>query len=204
MVHADGSAPHGAAAGESPNGTGGPGEPRGPGRPGGPHDPDQAGHRWRQRFRGEDHELQRLRCWLAGILPDHPARDDVLSVAVELGTNAIQHTASGRNGWFTVEVAWPGPVVRVAVADGGATSGPCLNDDPLSDCGRGLVIVHALSVRTGVSGGRWGRTVWAEVPWAPAARPGPGGDGWSADGCRAEPEAILSLLHDGGREARGQ
>jgi hypothetical protein len=164
--------------------------------------------RWRQLFRGEKHELQRLRRWLAGLLPDRPARDDLLSVAVELATNAIQHTASGQDGWFAVEVAWHGPVIRVAVADGGAAGGPCLNDDPMSDRGRGLVIVHALSLCTGVSGDQRGRTVWAEIPWAPepAARPDAAPDGGrrSADGRRAEPEALLSLLHDGGGKARGQ
>jgi hypothetical protein len=52
------------------------------------------------------------------------------------------------------------------------------------------VIVRALSARTGVSGSHFGRTVWAEIPWAadpaatpaaapdrcavPAANPGPG------------------------------
>ncbi len=164
--------------------------------------------RWRRLFRGEKHELQRLRRWLAGLLPDRPARDDLLSVAVELATNAIQHTASGQGGWFTVEVACHGPAVRVAVADGGAAAGPRLNDDPMSDCGRGLVIVHALSLCTGVSGGEQGRTVWAEIPWAPepVARPDTAPDGGrrSADGRRAEPEALLSLLHNGGGETRGQ
>jgi hypothetical protein len=195
MVHADGSAPHDADAGESPYGADGADE-AGPPRP------------WRQLFRGEKHELQRLRRWLAGLLPDRPARDDLLSVTVELATNAIQHTASGQGGWFTVEVAWHGPAVRVAVADGGAAAGPRLNEDPMSDCGRGLVIVHALSVCTGVSGDQRGRTVWAEIPWAPepvarsSAAPGEGSR--SADGGRAEPKALLSLLHDGGGETRGQ
>lgn len=164
--------------------------------------------RWCRTFCGEKHELQRLRRWLTGLLPERPARDDLLSVAVELATNAIQHTASGQGGWFTVEVAGHGPVIRLAVADGGAPVGPCLNDDPMADCGRGLVIVHALSLLTGVSGDHRGRTVWAEIPWAPepAARPQAAQDGGhrSADGRRAEPEALLSLLHDGGCEARGQ
>lgn len=164
--------------------------------------------RWCRTFRGEKRELQHLRRWLTGFLPGRPAREDLLSVVVELATNAIQHTATGQGGWFTVEVTRHGPVIRVAVADGGAPSGPCLNDDPMADCGRGLVIVHALSLITGVSGDYRGRTVWAEIPWAPesAARPhaGPDGGRRSADGRRAEPEALLSLLHDGGGEARGQ
>jgi hypothetical protein len=151
MVHASGPARQDAEAGQSP--------PRGPGT--GP------GLSWRRLFRGEEPELARLRRWLGGLLPDRPARDDLLSVAVELGTNAIQHTASGQGGWFTVEVAWHGPVIRVSVADGGAAAGPRLNEDPMSDSGRGWVIIRALSVRTGVCGDSRGRTVWAEVPWAP-------------------------------------
>jgi serine/threonine-protein kinase RsbW len=205
MVHADGAASRDRAAVESANAA---------------DRPDRDGQRWCQQFRGEGSELQRLRRWLAWLLPDRPARDDLLSVAVELGTNAIQHTASGRGGWFMVEVVCPGPVlaadrdrpdgpvVRVAVTDGGAASGPRLNEDPLSDCGRGLVIVQALSVRSGVSGDQRGRTVWAEVPWPPQPAAGPAangdGNGRSADGGRPEPEAVLSLLHDGGREPRGQ
>jgi hypothetical protein len=146
MVHANGFAWQDAQAGEAPAQT-------------------APGLWWRRLFRGEERELRRLRHWLSGLLPDCPARDDLLSVAVELGTNAIQHTASGQGGWFAAEVTWHGSVVRVAVADGGAPSGPCLAEDSMSDCGRGLVIVCALSVRTGVSGDASGRTVWAEIPW---------------------------------------
>ena len=163
MVHANGSARHDAKAGRPPPG----GTPFSLSR--------------RRLFRGEERELQRVRAWLAGLLPDCPARDDLVSVAVELGTNAIQHTLSGRGGWFTVEVTWLGPAVRVAVTDDGAATGPHMNGDAMSDGdsdnGRGLVIVRALSARTGISGSHFGRTVWAEIPWSadsaatPAAAP---------------------------------
>jgi len=159
MVHANGSARHDAKAGRPPPG----GTAFRPSR--------------RRLFRGEERELQRVRAWLAGLLPDCPARDDLVSVAVELGTNAIRHTLSGRGGWFTVEVTWLGPAVRVAVTDDGAATGPHMNGDAMSDgdsdSGRGLVIVRALSARTGVSGSHFGRTVWAEIPWGadPAATP---------------------------------
>jgi len=72
---------------------------------------------WQRLFRGQQTELRQLRHWLTALLPDTSARDDLVSVAVELGTNAIQHTASGDGGWFTVEVACLGPVIRVAVTD---------------------------------------------------------------------------------------
>ncbi len=121
--------------------------------------------RWRQVYRGEERQLGALRRWLKLLLPECPARDDVISVVTELGTNAVRHTASGRGGWFAVEITWYGSVVRAAVADGGAPQGPRMIDDPLAEHGRGLVLVRELSVRTGVSGDHRGRLVWAEIPW---------------------------------------
>jgi len=106
-----------------------------------------------------------LRQWLASLLPPCPARDDVVIVASELGCNAIRHTRSGQGGRFTVEVTWSAAVVRVAVADGGAATGPTVIDDPGSEHGRGLVVVRELSVRMGACGDRLGRLVWADVPW---------------------------------------
>ena len=67
--------------------------------------------------------MRQLRRWLTALLPDGPARDDLISVAVELGTNAIQHTSSGQGGWFTVEVARRGAVTRIDVTDEGAQAG---------------------------------------------------------------------------------
>ena len=72
---------------------------------GGPAEPSPvpaSAHRWRQVFLGEERQLGLLRRWLVACLPECPARDDVISVATELGTNAILHTASGRGGWFSV------------------------------------------------------------------------------------------------------
>jgi anti-sigma regulatory factor (Ser/Thr protein kinase) len=130
--------------------------------------------RWRRVFPGHRQELSELRRWLRSLLPECPARDDVLSVANELASNAIQHTASGRDGWFAVEVTWPGQVVRVAVADEGAPDGPRIAGTPTDEHGRGLVVVAGLSAQTGVCGGLRGRLVWAEVPWEDAGAPAPG------------------------------
>ncbi|HWG14455.1 MAG TPA: ATP-binding protein [Streptosporangiaceae bacterium] len=115
-----------------------------------------------------------MREWLTGLLPDSPARDDLISVAVELGTNAIQHTASGNGGWFTVEITSLSPLIRVSVTDEGAASEPCLTEDPLSEHGRGLIIVNALSVTSGVCGNASGRTVWAEIAQVTPALAGQG------------------------------
>jgi anti-sigma regulatory factor (Ser/Thr protein kinase) len=113
-------------------------------------------------FPGQERALPALRGWVALVLAACPARDDVLSVATELGTNAVQHTASGRGGWFGVEVAWRESVLRVAVADGGGPAEPRLVDDPEAERGRGLLMVRGLSVRTGVHGDQRGRLVWAD------------------------------------------
>jgi serine/threonine-protein kinase RsbW len=127
--------------------------------------------RWQRLFRGQESELRQLRRWLTTVLPDSPARDDLISVAVELGTNAIQHTFSGQGGCFTVQVTRRGAVTGIDVTDEGAPGGPQVTDDPMSDCGRGLIIVRALSESCGVRGDARGRTVWAEVAWAPAPVP---------------------------------
>jgi hypothetical protein len=121
-------------------------------------------------FPGDEGQLGALRRWLASLLPECPARDDVASVATELGSNAIRHTASGRDGWFAVEVVWldSPAAVRLAVADGGAPAGPTMIDDPLAEHGRGLMLVHGLAARTGVAGDERGRVVWADIPWGQA------------------------------------
>ena len=139
---------------------------------GGPAAPT-SGLRWRRVFPGEERQLGVLRRWLASLLPDCPARDDVACVASELGSNAVRHTASGREGWFAVEITFHRSVVRVAVADCGAPAGPRVIDDPAGEHGRGLLVVKGLSARTGVCGDHRGRLVWADVPWdeAGAAEP---------------------------------
>lgn len=138
--------------------------------------------RWRRVFPGEEAQLGPLRRWLELLLPACPARDDVVSVAGELCTNAVAHTASGKGGWFVVEVAWSPAVVRVAVADGGAPTGPRTIDDPQGEHGRGLLMVDALAVRTGVSGDARGRVMWADIPWAGEGAEDPAGfpDGYES------------------------
>jgi anti-sigma regulatory factor (Ser/Thr protein kinase) len=119
--------------------------------------------RWRQVFQGEECQLATLRRWLARLLPESPALDDVLSVATELASNAVLHTASRRGGWFAVEITWQASVVRVAVADQGGSAEPHVIDDPGGERGRGLLLVRGLSMRTGVLGDHRGRLVWADL-----------------------------------------
>jgi serine/threonine-protein kinase RsbW len=122
--------------------------------------------RWRRVFPGDSREVAVVRRFLAALLPECPARDDLASVTTELASNAIRHTASGHGGRFTVEVIHRGTTVRVAVGDGGAPSGPRLIDDPLLEYGRGLRMVHAMAEQHGTWGGEQGRLVWADIPWA--------------------------------------
>jgi hypothetical protein len=137
------------------------------------------GLRWRRVFPGEERQLGVLRRWIAALLPPHQARDDVITVANELCGNAIKHTASGRRGWFAVEITWRGPVVTVAVADNGAPTGPRVINDLSREHGRGLLLVEGLSVRTGVCGDRRGRLTWADVRWEGEIS-GPAADSYEA------------------------
>ena len=121
--------------------------------------------RWWRIFPGEPAQLRLLRRWIATFLPEGPARDDVASVATELASNAVRHTASGKDGHFAVEICCRAEVIRVAVADSGAPTGPRLVVSSDSEDGRGLLLVQALAIRTGVAGDNRSRLVWAELPW---------------------------------------
>ncbi len=138
--------------------------------------------RWRRAYRGDEAQIAALRRWLAVLLPACDTRDDVVTVAVELATNAVRHTASGHDGWFIVEVVRDPGIVRIAVADQGAASGPRMDDDidPLSESGHGLQMVRALSVSVGVAGNQRGRAVSADVAWPDASGPGAGAPGLPA------------------------
>lgn len=129
--------------------------------------------RWRRLFDGEERQLGVMRRWIKSLLPDCPARDDAISVATELASNALLHTASGNGGSFAVEIARDASVVLVSVADRGGPTEPHVIDDPDGEHGRGLALVHGLSARTGVVGGQHGRTVWAEISWGDADTPAP-------------------------------
>jgi anti-sigma regulatory factor (Ser/Thr protein kinase) len=130
-----------------------------------------ANYAWRV-FPGEERALAAVRRWLSSLLPEGPDRDDVLSVATELGSNAVRHTASGRGGWFAVEVTWLEPVLRVAVADCGSPAEPRVMEDTDGERGRGLLLVRRLSLRTGVRGDQRGRLVWADCAYGlPSGKP---------------------------------
>jgi anti-sigma regulatory factor (Ser/Thr protein kinase) len=140
------------------------------------------------------------RRFVAELLAGCPAREVLVTCASELCANAIVHTASGRDGVFTVEVELPRDgVARIAVTDGGGPSLPTARSlDPMSldpmasdpmasdpmasdpmtldlmaEGGRGLALVAASTSRWGYADAYPGRTVWAEACWpVPVASPG--------------------------------
>ena len=127
--------------------------------------------RWRRPFPGDDAQIGALRRWLECLLPPCSPRDDLITVAVELGTNAVRHTASGSGGKFVVEVTWCAQMTRVAVYDDGGLNSPRVTEDLMCEGGRGLLIVNALSVHMGVWGDAQGRVVWADILWTGQNRP---------------------------------
>ena len=159
--------------------------------------PTVPGARWRRVFPGDQPQLAVLRQWLNSLLPDCDARCDVVCVATELGTNAVLHTATGRGGWFAVEITWYGPVVRVAVADCGGPGEPRVYDYADDEHGRGLALVRGLAVRLGFLGDQHGRLAWADILWdeslAQASAAAPPQDRWQGvDGSWQAEAASLS------------
>jgi serine/threonine-protein kinase RsbW len=147
--------------------------------------------RWRQEFPGRGQELSQVRRWLERLLPECPVRDDVLTVAVELCSNALQHTASGTpGGSFTVEVTLQLSTVHVAVADGGSKGEPRMIDDLDEERGRGLLLVHGLSARTAWTGDEKGRVVCAEIAWPDSSSAIPAPSGVAGHASPLDPPAV--------------
>jgi serine/threonine-protein kinase RsbW len=119
--------------------------------------------RWCKVFPGQEDQIPCVRTFVSQLLADHPDRADIVMCAAELAANAVQHTASGRDGFFATEVTWTGQTVRVAVADGGAGTVPPLGPDlsgPGADSGLGRLA--QLASRCGTEGDHRGRVVWAQ------------------------------------------
>jgi anti-sigma regulatory factor (Ser/Thr protein kinase) len=154
----------------------------------------QPGTRWRQVFPGDQPQLAVMRRWLNSVLPDCPERGDVVSVATELGTNAVLHTETGRGGWFAVEITWYGAVMRVAVADCGGPGEPQVIEHVQGEHGRGLALVRGLAIRLGFQGDQHGRVVWADVPWGRSSLQAPA-QGQSRP--LAQPAAHSEPVHHG-------
>lgn len=153
----------------------------------------EPGAEWHARvFAGMAARVPEAREFVAEALAGCPAgaRETLLLCVTELCANAIEHTASGADGAFIVEVFCPAEgVAFVAVTDGGGASGsrapawppgpagggqgndggcPAAGGD-LAEDGRGLALVAAFA-------SRWGyqpetHTAWAEASWPVSAPP---------------------------------
>jgi len=128
---------------------------------------DQGPPRWVRVFPGEPWQVGRARQFVARVLTGCPARETLLTCVSELAANAVEHTASGAGGVFTVEVLRPSAgAALVAVTDGGCGGEPAIRRaGDLAEGGRGLALVAALSSRWGYRAAGQGLTVWAEATW---------------------------------------
>ena len=135
--------------------------------------------RWRREFPGDNAQIGALRRWLESLLPPCPARDDLVSVAVELSTNAVRHTVSGNGGQFAIEVTWSVQMARVAVYDGGAPDGPRVIENPLGEDWTGFAVqVLAVAASSLMSALLWTVPTWHRSGPDPPVRRGrsaPGG-----------------------------
>lgn len=134
-------------------------------------------------FPGEIGQVREARSFAGRVLANCPARETLLTCLSELAANAIEHTASGAGGVFTVQVAWTrGGVAFVAVTDGGGAGEPAVRPlDELAEEGRGLALVAALSSRWGYRETGQGHTVWAEATWPVPVRGAGRGRGHASD-----------------------
>jgi len=125
----------------------------------------------RRTFRGERGQVPLARDFVSRYLNARrcPAEavQDVLVCTSELAANAVLHSRSGLpGGHFSVEVAvYPEQSVWVAVADSGGPWSERGNRDEYTECGRGLLIVSALSADMGITGDARGRTAWFCRGW---------------------------------------
>ncbi|WP_404192575.1 ATP-binding protein [Streptomyces tauricus] len=115
---------------------------------------------------GFPEEVSRARRWTRDILRGSPLADDAEVIVSELSTNAILHTASGRqSGSFHLALAISPQMVALSVTDGGGTGrAPKVeHQDQEAEHGRGLSMVSAIAHRVVVHDSDDGHTVTAEL-----------------------------------------
>jgi anti-sigma regulatory factor (Ser/Thr protein kinase) len=131
---------------------------------------------WARDFPGYKVQVRLVRRWIEGLLPDCEPRDNCLLLASELSANALEHTASGLGGLFSVHVEWSPELARVVVGDQGAarcvtTIAQATRPSSTDESGRGLLLVDELADDWGTALHPGGRCTWFDVRWA--ARGGP-------------------------------
>jgi serine/threonine-protein kinase RsbW len=126
---------------------------------------------WTRCFWGRKDQVTEVRHWLEDLLPDCPAREDVLLLASELCTNAVIHSQSGAaGGQFSVDIDWAPIMARVVVGDQGSAKAPAVvppaaDAVPLGESGRGLLLIDDVAESWGTTSRPNRRWVWADVPW---------------------------------------
>jgi anti-sigma regulatory factor (Ser/Thr protein kinase) len=117
-------------------------------------------------FRGDLSEVRHVRAFVAGLIEGCPAAADVVLLASEIAANAIVHTASGRDGTFSVVVKLEHGLVTVEVHDCGALTEPAsAGHGAPRESGTGLALVETLADAWGFHGDEDGRVVWFAVEW---------------------------------------
>lgn len=138
---------------------------------------------WTRHFRGGADQVLEVRHWIEDLLPDCAARTDMLLLASELCANAIVHSRSGEaGGQFSVDIDWAPGLARVVIGDQGSAKPMVLTPRPgcaapLTESGRGLLLVDSLADEWGTVSRPNRRWVWADVEWQargglPLAAPG--------------------------------
>lgn len=131
----------------------------------------------RRRFPGLPNQIRHARRFVARQLGDTPQVSTATLLTSELATNAVTHSASGRDGGkFEVTVSRAVNWARVEVRDlGGAEQPRAQHRDPYdaSENGRGLDLVEALAGKWGTDArvDGMGRLVWFELTWEEGPAP---------------------------------
>ena len=100
-------------------------------------------------FGGHAGQVRVVRGFVRGLLAGHPACQDAVTVASELGSNSVEHSMSGRDhGRFVVQafMLGAGHAGLIVTDQGGLPVPPVpavLDEDAVS--GRGLLVVRSLA-----------------------------------------------------------
>jgi anti-sigma regulatory factor (Ser/Thr protein kinase) len=119
-------------------------------------------------FEGRSDQIAAAREFVRQSLGSAPVLDEAVLLTSELCTNALQHTATGHDGTFSVAVVTGSCHARIAVRDDGSCQAPAAQlTDEGSERGRGLGLVELLADHWGHHGDHHGRTVFFELRWTP-------------------------------------
>jgi two-component sensor histidine kinase len=120
----------------------------------------------RRVFPGTNGQVARARLFVGDVLDGCPAAADAILLTSELVTNAIAHTASGKDGKVIVTVYRADSRVRVEVKDDGSDHAPVVHPvGEARESGFGLELVELIADRWGHCGGRRSRVVWFMLEW---------------------------------------